>query len=857
MAFDTRLNGEGTFWKNIKSMGENLSDQAFDLNHNFKINDTDSQVLSTFYKQWSEYLTPHPHFFTTFLTIPEWFAKTFYGFSNALESIFNKIFALFGFFSLLGSNDNFIGQIYSGLRTVGISLFIAFIVVRVVIGIIGTPFKYKEFFNHAILVTAATAFLPAALTSFSEVVADSSKDLQTYVASGTKQGSTLSAQPFQDNVVDIMQLARVGFNASKLGRQRGDDGYINPSKAEANGVRLNRLSSKNIASTNFVTSYGPNDKEELEHFADAAKNKSKFLFFEIPTGDNENSMYYCLATLFRSELRKNDWDDSGQKPVEVEVAGYKVTSIVGYNILKPVYLRYKVNWIGLFVEQAMLILLLIGLLITVLQTIMRTLLSSVVAPIVGYTSVDNSAKFLDLLRTIFAGIAGIWFDILIVKYGLWFISKAPTMAFSSHNNNFGSFIGNLGFWGNTIATIALYIAVFYATIQGSRAIENWLGVSTGAKAGIAQTAATVGAGVMAGRAIEQASIGRKDINGNRHGGSIGHEMRNIRNAAQRGTKGVKDFGGSVLKNTAAEMGALYGSGSALRDNYNKRGGGLKGATFGTLDTLRNGAQIPASKFQSKGNAGVNALKDAYSSGKASAYSNFTSPSSRNIAESSITPEELASVLPTNSVNLETPEELAGGSSAKLAEDVSTKGVTSTSKEAVAPSKTVSTKGVTSTSKEAVAPSKTVSTKGVTSTSKEAVAPSKTVSTKGVTSTPREVVAPSKTVSTKGVTSTPKEVVAPSKTVSTKGVTSTPREVVAPSKTVSTKGVTSTPREVVAPSKTVSTKSVTSTPQKTVTKQRINSPHIGNEKISQENYEVNRPKVAKRLSGFGKEEDSSL
>ena len=198
-------------WFGIGEKGANTVDATFE------INGEPTEIIGSFLKQWSVYLSPVYDILTPLYMIPGWFAKIFYAFSHALENVFNNIFSLFGFFNLL-QGHSFIANVYSWLRAFGVIVFAFFIVARIVMSWMGTPFKYKEFINHMILVTAAVAVLPQALISFSSLWADASKSLmKTSTEATAEKGVSMSIQPGRDNVTEIMQLVKYNFYFKKVG----------------------------------------------------------------------------------------------------------------------------------------------------------------------------------------------------------------------------------------------------------------------------------------------------------------------------------------------------------------------------------------------------------------------------------------------------------------------------------------------------------------------------------------------------------------------------------------------------------------------------------------------------------------
>ena len=89
---------------------------------------------------------------------------------------------------------------------------------------------------------------------------------------------------------------------------------------------------------------------------------------------------------------------------------------------------------------------------------------------------------------------------------------------------------------------ALYVATYVAATMGSRAIENWLGVSTGAKSGMMMAAGAGYAATKLAGGTVNAIAGSRMPSGQRAGGLV----RGAGNMA----RGAKNFGGKAASATA-------------------------------------------------------------------------------------------------------------------------------------------------------------------------------------------------------------------------------------------------------------------------------------------------------------------
>ena len=92
-------------------------------------------------------------------------------------------------------------------------------------------------------------------------------------------------------------------------------------------------------------------------------------------------------------------------------------------VFKTTYLRFKVNWIGVWVEQVILIAFFIALLIQMVKTVISVSFNSVISPLVGMTAIDNPSKYIEVIQEVMGGLGGIWFQILELRLGMWFLSN--------------------------------------------------------------------------------------------------------------------------------------------------------------------------------------------------------------------------------------------------------------------------------------------------------------------------------------------------------------------------------------------------------------------------------------------------
>ena len=576
----------------------------------WKDNALSTQKTVDFYNQWSVYLHDVYPFMQMLYVIPASFVKLLFFVSSSIEALFDKIFILFGLFNYLSDTTTWLGKFYFWGRFIGIAIFVTMLIARITLSFIGGSFKYKEFFNNLIIISFALNVLPTALVASGNFISHATTTLRTH-STDSKVKQSLSLQPVKSNIVDLFYIIDEDFDTKKL-QYDVNTGYIqkDPSK-------LNDITDRNLQYTKLEDFIGASTEEMLNFYIYKDDDKK-----EKRTSSDD---YYGVATLLTS-IKKQGEKRNGKD--HYVIAGVEISSMFGmdFSIFTPVYPRYKVDYLAIFIQQIMLISLMLGLLISMLQTVFKVLLSSVVAPFVAYTSVEDSTKFMELLQSIFSGIAGIFFEIAILQFSLWFLKHAQTVAIGK-----ATLLSNLGWFSKVVMIIILYIATYLGAMQGSSAIKSWLGVSTGAKSGV-MTALGAGFGAYQGAKMgTNAVLGRKNyMTGKRHGGLVGASKKGFGAAgmaAKFGTKGAKRGFGMA----GTGLGKLGGGAVNLASGYKSyRNSGLsKGQAVGNV--LSDRAKVGAHNAIGGAKTGIRTgTRKAVGSVK-SAYRNVSAPVKKGYA----------------------------------------------------------------------------------------------------------------------------------------------------------------------------------------------------------------------------------
>lgn len=623
---------QGKVWPSLSDMISQSKDWPNEVGPKGWGGDKDKELLlASFYAQWDQYLHPTTGIFIAFGFIPEMLSKGIYSFSYAIEKAYLNMFKLFGMFDYISQSDSFVGQVYKWLQIVGISLFVLVTLIRLIMAMAGAPFRYREFFNHIILVTFSVTALPVFASKFGSAIAKDTVGLAYYDITGSGQSVSLSVTPFRGNTVDLEMLYAMDFDTDKLGYNK-DTHFI------AGDKNWNTISDGNIWFTNFTETYGPTNKAMLQYYSgregrvsslpkmlgiredgsvdwwQQVKNSAAMsnpvtallqtskLFF---TGwkeqkdlkeDQANSPYNGFSDVMRSTLNTIRYADG--KIAYARVTTSKSGYFLGFDntAFLPTYARYKVDWIALITQQIILLLLLIGLLVTTVRVIFKTLITVIISPLVSYAAVGNSMRILEVWQEVMTGIAAIWFQLLFVKVAQWFLitysevklnlgSRAPDVAKKTLG---GSFYDGLDPFQHAIATIAVYLGVYLAVSQGSKVLERWIGIDTNLSSGTKAGVATMAVGAMAaskmGGGARNFAVGRYNPTTGRRNQSGFNRLRNsVSSGTKVGVKGLKTAGSTVgstannirrgaLTAAGATAGTVAGTWNAMAD---RRAHGLK------------------------------------------------------------------------------------------------------------------------------------------------------------------------------------------------------------------------------------------------------------------------------------------
>lgn len=558
---------EAGFWDINGSMNGNITGE-------------NAEKVASFYKYWSNYLDSTPAFLSFLAYIPGGIAKALYQIIVSLEHVFNNMFKLFGLFGYLGDTNTVIGKFFYWFQILGTTLFTLILVVSAITGVFTKPIKYKGVITNFLLVTLVTAVLPFALTNISTAVAQDAMAVQT-ASDDSSTYSSLAVQPLKNNVVDLKVLIDNDFSTELF--PLDDSGYIKPPKEGS--TPLNNITDAS-------------DKRDTADFATRIDFGATYGASNSDLLDELDAKQKGLEGLFLHKLNAN----------QTGVETIKKHRVIGeLNAFEPVYMRYSINWIGMFMQYIILIVLLLSMSIKLVKSIFDIIIEAMISPLQGYSSLPSSKKYKELLRTMGGAIAGIFFEVVIMRMTLEICRDLPTLSVSAVTKLSGGFFDGLSMWEQCLAASLVYIGVFLAAMQGVAMIERWLGVSTG-HSDIAQQ--LIGA-MMAGNAFAQGA-------GALATGAVG--------AAQVGAHVASKVPGAVATGSKLIGNSLAVTGGGIKGAINSaKDQGFKNAAKGGVSNMINLADAMGKEavgkakdyagdvmdnLDSKAQAGHNAVYDA-------------------------------------------------------------------------------------------------------------------------------------------------------------------------------------------------------------------------------------------------------
>ncbi len=505
-----------------------------------------------FYNYWGNYLQPEPGILSFLWTILGWGVIALYNVTAALENVFNNLFKLFGLFDYLSDPNSLIGKFYQGFQILGIAIFTMLLIVQITK--VSSVF-YQDLTNKQ--------------TGIENITGNSNRN-----SSKEKNKDTLAIQPVKNNVTDVLELVRGDFNTKKFALDKYGNIKGNGTYNSITDDPNKRMDGDFITRMNFGATLGATDTETLDNLEKNAKMKGiKGLFLHYPS-------------------------DTGASIKSVNEHRF----LSGANLAEKVYPRYKTNFLAIYAQYTVLIILLALMCVKLVTSIFELLITGLIAPIQGYSSVTSHSKFKELLLTITGTIAGIYFEAIIMRIVLEIMRDFPTIAMTVYDSNgnvvgkSATFFSGLGPFQSALASIVVYLGLFFGAMRGVTIVERWLGVSVGQN----EMAQQVMGAMIATNAISQVGKG------------VGNTALGLAGAGGTALGAVKQAP-NIANAAAGGLGKASGMVEGVRDSFGKQGVGA---------TLRGGLLNAGDAVSGKLQQGVDNFKEKQQQGKDSASAAF-------------------------------------------------------------------------------------------------------------------------------------------------------------------------------------------------------------------------------------------
>ncbi|MEY8514915.1 pLS20_p028 family conjugation system transmembrane protein [Lactococcus taiwanensis] len=415
---------------------------------------------TAFYQHFSVYLQPHWGIVAKgFALVGGFMVKGLGNLIELLQQIFYVSVKFMTILNDLGKNGTTLGNLYGSMQKLGVIIFGLSIVVYAIFVIFNGKSKiFRNVLQTVFLATLVFSFIPWMVGQVLHTTQDAVHE--TAQASGEK---SLALNLIQNNVVDKYALNALNW---KVPLQA--DGTV-----------------KNPAQYNVITSVNGWDPSEL---AGVATDQV------LGTMGDSKGLTQGNATqaqiIFEHQLANKTIATGSKLKGNQEVQGIDKGTINLSAYFANNYLRYKVNWLPLFIALIALGFLLITMTIKVGLSTFQIIATTISAPVLAAIKASHTKKVKELIANIFHGIVGIYFDFLIMAIAV------GVMNWLSATDVF--FKAGLPSLGVSLLKAMLYVVIFSGVFAGIGVVEHFLGVSSGHGNALKQ--------VMAGSMIARAAF---------------------------------------------------------------------------------------------------------------------------------------------------------------------------------------------------------------------------------------------------------------------------------------------------------------------------------------------------------------
>ncbi|MGX2947069.1 pLS20_p028 family conjugation system transmembrane protein [Enterococcus alishanensis] len=424
------------------------------------MNNPDILHLLNNYRDYTWITNPIIGFFFTLLGLV---VKGLYSVSSALEEIFNKIFLVFGF---MGDSGLFSGLhkvflVIGGVCLLGSILYFGYMAV------LGYKVDIKNVIRNVVLTVVIFGLIPALTSSVGTIVGDANRQIQAAPSSNSEAIASaqdkMSLQPLKANIHDFLWLQSKGF----------PDWDDSPEHIT--------LTDKKVSQLNFGELI-PNDNKWYDNFLNfsvGSEEKDKLFQYEGSedvTGDNEEfTEYHKIPKAYLLKGLENGW------------------------------MRYKVFYIPLLLQQILLICLFAFTFLKLVKLATEMVIIQQFVPVIAFSDIHDGSKIKATFQTIINSF--IVMILLCANLRIFLIiSQAVNVYLSSTGGS-----QNL----KNLTYTFFQIGIFLAVVSGVGVVERIFGISTNMKSEALGAGIGVAAGVNLVRSLagNVGELGQKLLGG--------------------------------------------------------------------------------------------------------------------------------------------------------------------------------------------------------------------------------------------------------------------------------------------------------------------------------------------------------
>lgn len=504
------------------------------------INNPDQAVA--FYLHFRNYLTPMSGWLGIFVTIGGTILKGLCSLADLLQSIFFTSVKLMGIFSDFSDVNTPLGKLFHASQVLGTIIFTLTAVIYGLFVIFNGKSKtVKSILVSFIIVTFGFSVVPWGLNTINGLVQDSAEGYQTSTGL-TSVGTSI----IQQNVVDKYALNRLNWNVE-----------LDASGNVADASKYNVIKSMNefdagemagVMNHDLLTKL---DKENEKGDASAEIVFEHSLSNSVHKGKKGGDQLVGVWVLEKSKYHSN---------------------IGALNMTEQNYLRYRVSWLPAIIQATATAALFLIMTLKVILSIYQIVATSIFGGVLAAIRSKSSKKAKEIFTSIFFGVAGVIFDLLIVYV-------AMDMMTWLQSSSAATIVSTLPVAAALLLKAIAYVGILFGSFAGVGIVEKYLGVSSGQGNAFRQ--------IMTAAIVTRATLGAGKAVG---GGAYG--------AGKQAGKGIKGLfmKSSDSKGSGAPKGSSQSTGTA-----GTSGGTTPGSGSGLENSESAGNQESNRKAEAKDN----------------------------------------------------------------------------------------------------------------------------------------------------------------------------------------------------------------------------------------------------------------